>query len=206
MHVSGASGVAPDDVVGGTPILSRCMWPAGQVGSGGLSNGVSTWGVSQRRHVVMRAATGLELVYAWGGGFEDPASTGPWNAVPANDGTIGATVWKQTASPNGGGAPIDVLFAAATSWTVSPWQVLISDAIAGLTLAQGDVLWTRTLVTVPSGGTWPAGTRADQQTAGTDGGLEGTGSPPVDYLHTGTIPAVYPDTRVHPVMSLATLL
>jgi lysophospholipase L1-like esterase len=191
MLITGGVGQTPSNI-GGTPVLRQTSWPAGALNGSGLSNGTDTWGVSQRQHVVFQDCDSFELIYVWAGADEHAAPPID-QGIPSNNGTISATIWKQSANPNTGGTPVDVTFGGSASYTIAPEQILVSDSIPG-PFKKGDILYERTMVTVPSGGTWPLGTRTQPQ-GGTDGGRQGTGTPPVDYLHTGSITSVYPDTR-----------
>lgn len=185
MQVTGGVGFAPASI-GGKPVLSDTSWPAGAGsdanGQTGLSDGVKTWAIVQRVHRVEQACADFSLLYVNAGSDEHFAAPA---GIPSNAITIATTVWKQSGNPNLGGTPVDVTFGGATSYSLTPEQILTSDVIAG-PFAAGDLVWERTLVQVAAGGRWPLGTRTVWNS--TDGYRTGTGAgPSTDYLHTGTV-------------------
>jgi hypothetical protein len=194
MFVTGGTGQTPADITGGQPVAGQCAWPAGAIAGSGLSDGVVTWGVTQRWHPILVDCDDFAPLYVFAGADEHAAA--PIDpGIPPGPGTISTTLWKQSANPNGGGSPLDVQFAGALSYALGPEQILRADPVAGPWHA-GDWVYERTLTVVASGGKFPLGTKTyPQGDPKGDGGRQGTGSPSVDYLHGGTIPSVNPETR-----------
>lgn len=222
MIVTGGTGLQPDgSIFTGTPVLTRAMWHAGinttgTQGAGnahlnsGISNGTDTWGVNQRQHYVIADCTDLYLIFCWAGGFEQqsggPAGSGN-PGIPLNGGTISATLWHQSGNPNLGGTTIDILFGGSTTYIIGSEQIVGSDVLTGHIFNKGDSVWIRTMAQVAAGDEWPLGTRTGAVGENGDGGRQGTGvAPGTDYLHTGTIPNISPETRFHITSSRATLL
>lgn len=204
MLVTGGSGATPADITGlGTPTLSRLWYPAGPTAGSALSNGTNTWAITQRRTVALQACTGLRVVLAAITAYEDPAGAVTESNIPGTM-TVECCVFKQASNPNGGGTALDVPWGAGTTVALTDGQIAVSDPIVGLTLVQGDVVWVRTLVTVPSGGKWPRGKTGAGSGTGWDGEAQGTGTP--TDLRTGTVPTTNgTNAGFHPTMCLGVL-
>lgn len=205
MPVSGGAGVAPSNLVGfGVPVLTRQWYSSGGVSASSLSDGILTWGVAQRRHAVMRTCTDLRVVLAAITAYEDPVGAVTESNIVGTM-TVSVAVWAQTTNPNESGTGTVVSWPAA-SVGLTDGQVAVSDIIPlGRPLIQGDVVWIRTLTTVPSGGKWPLAHTGAGLVAALDGETTGTGAAP-SLLGTTVPPSNGPNVAFHPTVALGVLL
>lgn len=125
----------------GTHVLSR---------SGGtslaLSDGVSTGITTQMQHTCTTAFTGLRLVFCnWYNAGQE--------ADTPNDIVVKALVRYQ-------GVLLYVTFNGSRSVTIAPGATVVSDPL-GFTQAKGATFYTRTFVSVTSGGSYPLGATSD---------------------------------------------
>lgn len=171
------------DLGGRVPVLTRCHWPSGSTGATALSDGTIIGAASQCYHRALVACSSLVVVYAMSGAYEAEAGAITSSTVPGTV-TLATSLWTGgagTAPPTG--TAHDFAFGAGTTVAMTDKQIAVSDPMT-VTLAQDDIVFTRNLVTVPSGGSWPLAWPGASPTLGYhDGEVTWTTDPGIDYLH-----------------------
>lgn len=118
----------------GTPVASESLWY-----DAALSNGTVTNANTRKRHYVYQDASSVRFMYANILGRE---------TLPPNSITVRAGLELPD------GTMIPVYFAGKRDVVIDPGGIVASDPVAG-DLRGGTYVYSRTLVTVTSGGKWP---------------------------------------------------
>lgn len=151
----------------------------GQHNDGGPYTGANTFIQSKVRHVLQVPAQRIRLVYTNLAQRDDVRTT-----------SIAIRAGVEISNVLGAGANLlhPVHFAGARDVTIAPGRYAVSDPLP-MALPAGTVLWSRTLLTVTTGGDgWPTALRSTDA-AWNEGTETGTGAP-TDKTISGTISAV----------------